>query len=376
MAGNQTLLSMVQNILSAMSSDEVNSISDTTESMQVAQIIQNKYYDIAARGDLPEHDDLFQLIPSNDNTKPTLMYLPTGVSKLEWLKYFDTNVTSGQQVSQYGSYSHDLNTDIVNSIAWVTTSTTSNTIGTGPKTFTVASSSLPIVSGQSALAMSGSNTMFGTVTSYVGTTLVINVVTTTGSGTFANWVINNSSTNSLPGYKYINVIGLEQFMDMINRFNNTDNDVLSYTFSEGGYNFTLYYKNDHQPQYCTVLSNYYVLFDSFDNTQDTTLQAAKTLAYGEIVPQFQLLDTYVPQIDDQQFPLLLNEAKALAFYELKQMPHAKAEQEIKRQWVSVQKDKSKSNKPGYFDQLPNLGRVPRTGGYGNGHPIYSWMRNR
>ena len=59
MSAEQTVLQLTQNILSAMSSDEVNSISDTVESMQVATILQNKYYDIVSRDALPAHDQLF-----------------------------------------------------------------------------------------------------------------------------------------------------------------------------------------------------------------------------------------------------------------------------------------------------------------------------
>ena len=83
-----TLLDMTQNILSAMSSDEVNSISDTTESMQVAQIIKNKYYDIVSRGELPEHQELFQLDPATDGSTPVLMFVPDGVSKINSIRYF------------------------------------------------------------------------------------------------------------------------------------------------------------------------------------------------------------------------------------------------------------------------------------------------
>src|SRR5258707_1978269 len=119
----QTLLTMVQNILSAMDADEVNSISDTTESRQVAQIIQNKYYDILSRGFLPEFDQLFQLRPSLDITRPTLMYIPDGVSKVSWIKYFDSNVLSGAntQSSQFGSYVHGLILVLVAQCHWITT---------------------------------------------------------------------------------------------------------------------------------------------------------------------------------------------------------------------------------------------------------------
>ncbi len=51
---------------------------------------------------------------------------------------------------------------------------------------------------------------------------------------------------------------------------------------------------------------------------DTTLQTSKTLCYGQIIPTFTLEDSFIPDLDDTQFPLLLNEAKAIAFVELKQ----------------------------------------------------------
>lgn len=370
-----TVLQMTQSILSALDSDSVNSISDTVESMQVATIIQNKYYDILTRGSLPEQQVLFQFTPSVDILKPTLMFLPAGTGHVEWIKYFDSSTADSQQVDQFGSFSHNLNTDIVNSTSWNTTSTTSNTIGTGTKTFTVASSSLPIATGQGVIALSGPNNMFGTVTSYIGTTLVLNVISTGGSGTFSSWTLSNASTSAVAGYKYVTILPVDQFLDMINRFNPTDPNVQTFVFTEGVNSFNFYYKTNHQPQYCAVLENNYVIFDSYDLNFDSTLQASKTLVYGQVVTPFQLLDSFVPDMDDNKFPLLLNEAKSLAFYELKQMPHLKADQEIKRQWSSVQKDKAVVNKPSYFEQLPNFGRVPRTGGYASGgYAAYKWMR--
>lgn len=284
----QTLLDMTQEILSAMSSDEVNSIGDTSESLQVATIIKRKYYDIVSRGDLPEHNQLFQLTPSLDGTQPVMMHVPDGVGHVEWIKYFDSNVLDGDAVANAG---HDTNVDIIPS--------TSNT----------------------AL--------------------------------------------SAPGYKYVTMLPIAQFLDITSSFNPSENDVESFTFQDvsnnfpGGFKF--YYKNAAQPTCCCILSNFYVIFDSFDSTQDSTLQGSKSQCFGQVVPTFQLTDSFIPDMDSQQFPLLVNEAKALAFFELKQQPHLKAEQEIKRQWSTVQKNKSINNRPTYFNELANFGR--RTGNY-------------
>lgn len=278
---------MTQEILSAMSSDEVNSISDTAESLQVATIIKRKYYDILSRGNIPENDQLFNLNPSLDETKPVLMFVPNSINKIHWIKYRDTNPLDSLEQDQF---THDVNTDIV------------DTPGPNPA--------------------------------------------------------------SSPTYKYVTILPLEQFLNMTNSFNTNDSDVESFTFTETGSLFTFNYKNDHQPNYCTILSNFYIIFDMFDNTQDTTLQAAKTLCYGQYITPFNMEDTFIPDLNDNQFPLLVNEAKALAFYELKQQPHMKAEQEIKRQWTAVQKNKSVINRPTYFDELANFGRTPNTGGYG------------
>jgi len=87
MSGRYTLIEMVQLILSAMDSDEVNSISDTTESMQVANIIKSVYYDLSNDLHLPEHRGLIQLNASGDPALPCLMRVPTNVSKIDDIKY-------------------------------------------------------------------------------------------------------------------------------------------------------------------------------------------------------------------------------------------------------------------------------------------------
>lgn len=282
-----TLLELTQNVLSRMSSDEVNSISDSTESLQVATIVKNKYFDIINRVNLPEHDQLVQLDPSLDDTSPVLMYVPEGVADLKWIKYFDSNVLDGSNPSDQ---THDTNVDLVTS---------------------------------------------------------------------------TSTANAAPGYLYVTILPANQFIDMVNSFNPRENNVESFTFVDSSNDFpgdfTFYYKNDRQPCYCTIISNYYVIFDSFDNTQDSTLQASKSMAWGRVIPNFQMVDSFIPDLAEEQFQLLLNEATALAFYELKQQPHQLAMQEASRGWSSVQKNKAVTNRPTYFNELPNFGR--RSGVY-------------
>jgi hypothetical protein len=76
---------------------------------------------------------------------------------------------------------------------YTTTSTTSESIGTGSKTFTV-DSGLALSIGQVVIiAYDASNKMEGTVTSYSGTTLVVNVTSITGSGgPYTSWAISLS----------------------------------------------------------------------------------------------------------------------------------------------------------------------------------------
>jgi len=371
---SMSLLDLTQNVLSSLSSDEVNSIGDNAESQQVALILKNKYYDIINRTSLPEHDQLIQLEPSLDPTSPVEMFIPDGVTEIKWIKYFNTNVSTSVPL---GTEQHGLNVDIVPTVLWSTTSTTTQTIGLGSFTFTVGSAVLPAKAGQVVTIANGTNTMTGTITSYVTTTMVINVTTRIGSGTFSSWVINaiSSNNNALPGYQDVRILPIKHFVDMVNSFNPEDINVGTFQFTNDVNdfpgNYTFYYKTDRQPTHCCILSNFNVIFDSYDNTQDSTLQANKIMCWGRVVPKWEMTDTFIPNLDDEQFTLLLNEAKALAYFELKQSVHPKAEQEIKRGWSNVQKNKSIINRPTYFDELPYFGR---RGGMVNSRASYFKIR--
>lgn len=80
-----TLLQMTQNILSAMNSDEVSSISDTVESMQVAEEIKTTFNELFSNRDIAEFGGLINL--ETVLGKPNQLRIPDNVSNIKWIKY-------------------------------------------------------------------------------------------------------------------------------------------------------------------------------------------------------------------------------------------------------------------------------------------------
>ncbi len=81
-----TLLKMTQLILSSMDSDEVNSISDTVESLQVVDIIETVYNEFLSDYHFPESHDFFQL-EATGSTTPLVLTRPANLVNLDWFKY-------------------------------------------------------------------------------------------------------------------------------------------------------------------------------------------------------------------------------------------------------------------------------------------------
>jgi hypothetical protein len=99
------------------------------------------------------------------------------------------SVSSGTNISVDNT---DPANPIINSLAdrYSTSSVTSNTIGNGAKTFTVDADLAYIPLQEVLIVNDPTHHMHATVTSYSGTTLVVDVKSHTGGGTFIVWVLN------------------------------------------------------------------------------------------------------------------------------------------------------------------------------------------
>lgn len=74
-----TLLDIVQDILSDLTSDEINSISDTAEAEQVARIVLSTYRGMVSSRNWPNHKQIFSLTPSGNSERPTHMTAPSNL---------------------------------------------------------------------------------------------------------------------------------------------------------------------------------------------------------------------------------------------------------------------------------------------------------
>lgn len=180
-----------------------------------------------------------------------------------------------------------------------------------------------------------------------------------------HWIKYNCILNGnvIPVWVDMVYLPFMDFLDYTHAYNTTETFVGSFVYSAEGFVTTFTYRNDTAPHYYTTFDDNTVIFDAYNNTVDTTLQSSKTLCYGSKKTSFTASDTFIPALQPSQFALLLNEAKSLAWAELKQTAHQKAEVTAHRNWRHLQK--SRQNIPDgqtpmsnahTFDKLPNFAR--------------------
>lgn len=253
----KTLLEITTEILSSIDGDEVNSIVDTTESLQVAQIVQNTYWDIISTKNLPKMFTFFELDPSLNVSEPNIMYMPSDHISLSVLRY-----------------------------------------------------------DQATLA------------------------------------------DPIRNFQIIQFLHPSDFLQRMYSLDEADHNVVMFEKTlDNGDTITVKCRNDSPPKWYTTFDDKTLLFDSYDSAMDSTLQADKSLAYGEKTPVWVHEDSFIPDLPEKQFTMLRNEAKATAHAELRQAQNVNAERKARRAWITSQKTAQKVNNPGYtLDGTPNYGR--------------------
>lgn len=168
------------------------------------------------------------------------------------------------------------------------------------------------------------------------------------------WIKYDSATatQTTVNMRMLDYLCLEDFFEMQDRLDPTNSWVGSMTVGESSFLFS----KNAAPHFYTTMDDRQIIFDSYDSGVETQLKAAKTRAYCRLIIPFSLENAFTPDLDETQFIILLNEAKSLAWTELKQSPHVKAEQGAKRAWSLLQKSKDRIVGLSDFQKLPSYGR--------------------
>lgn len=90
------------------------------------------------------------------------------------------------------------------------------------------------------------------------------------------------------------------------------------------------------PRFYTSFNDKDIVFNSYDSMVDSTIQASKVQARAYIIPAFEMTNDFIPDLPDEAFSALIEEAKSKAATKIAQRQDVKAEQEATRQqrWLS------------------------------------------
>lgn len=141
-----------------------------------------------------------------------------------------------------------------------------------------------------------------------------------------------------------------EFVDNSLHLDPTKEDVTTVT-DYSGIIFNVH--NNRAPKYYTVMTgeiqighqcdcgrdiigaNEYMVFDAYDKDFEDTLQGHNVVAYGHVMPEFRLEDSFVPPLSIQQFPVLISRAKTFAAKELKDQENPLEYDKGRKQFIQV-----------------------------------------
>jgi hypothetical protein len=125
----------------------------------------------------------------------------------------------------------------------------------------------------------------------------------------------------------------DEFMNLIYA-RNSDNSNISQVQDFSG--VVLLIQTDKAPEYWTTFDDKYIVCDSYDSVVDDALKEVKSQAILYQEPTWVHTDAAYPDLPEEAFSALIEEAKSTAFIVLKQMANQKAEQKAGRQqrWLA------------------------------------------
>lgn len=166
---------------------------------------------------------------------------------------------------------------------------------------------------------------------------------------------NKESGDTYSNWQHVEYCPFQDFLYMTNQFSGM-NDVTEMNVSNGTHTFEIMCRTDKFPQYYTTFDDTTYIFDSYKDTEDTTLQAAKTLCQGKLYPSFTMADSFTPTLNPQQFPYLYNKAKTRAFYQIKQMPNQESAAETRDQKIRLMRTKRRTENLTALELTPRYGK--------------------
>ena len=103
------------------------------------------------------------------------------------------------------------------------------------------------------------------------------------------------------------------------------------------------YDLDTNPSCWTTFDGNTYIFDSYDNTIDTTLQSSKTQAYGQKSQELTIADTTTVDLPQELYILLRNQARETCFELFKDGAPAKIRRMAERARVRANRLKTSTN---------------------------------
>lgn len=156
----------------------------------------------------------------------------------------------------------------------------------------------------------------------------------------------------------------EDFLHMTNSRNETSANVDLVT-DFGGIQFKI--RKDVPANYWTTFDDSYIIFDSYDNTVEATMQSSNSQCLGYFNFTFTLSNSFTPSIPDEAFPLLLAKSKSKAFKILRQEVNELVEAEAQKQDTYLSR---KSWRAHGGTKFPDYGRKGR--GYQQKSPYFDY----